>query len=188
MQIHQNDISDLLRVMPDLKPFDPQISYDLLICALGFEDRTHRILDLIKGEGDLKRTTLVLIKYPTNEKDNNLNASHFETIQERLRGFQEIKYSYSYYSMALSNILREQLKNEGLRVCFDISTCSSYLFYPTMKELLEYEIDLTITYTNRKYIILFTRIGSEWQNKPRQNKNVSSTRNHLKKQNSKVQV
>ena len=133
--------------MPDAEKLKLEDPIDLFIATLGFEDRSHTIIDIIADSKLTTNSHLLLIKYPTNEEDNNKNLEFFENAVKSMSGFREILFSRTEYRQNISESLEDLLDRDGLRVVFDISTCSSYVFYPTMVELLRRNIDLTIMYS-----------------------------------------
>jgi hypothetical protein len=144
MRIYKKEIPDILSDLPNLEPFDARGKYDLAICTLGFEDRTHQIVDNLILNYTSLDTRLLLVKYPTNEDDNLRNHHYFKTASEKMSSFDQIVYSRINYLQELPAKLGSI---SGAKVLFDISTCSSYVFYPTMRRLLEYDIDLSIAYS-----------------------------------------
>ena len=147
MQVYKHDISIILKELPEAEELKLEDPVDLFIATLGFEDRSHRIIDVISNSELAKNSHLLLIKYPTNIEDNNKKLIFFENAAKSMSGFREILFSRTDYKQQLSDSLKCLLDREGLRVAFDISTCSSYVFYPTMVELLRRDIDLTIMYS-----------------------------------------
>ena len=66
-----------------------------------------------------------------------------------MAGFDNILYSRGTYIHELRTKL-ESIMNKSksnFRVIFDISTCSSYVFYPTISELMKSNTDLTVVYS-----------------------------------------
>lgn len=161
MRIHQHDISDVLRYLPDLKPFDPALfekkRCQLFICTLGFEDRTSRIVGELSRRGLLKDAVLLLICYPTNEAENVVHLPDFQNAALSMQRLEMMGYSRSNFMERLSVIL------EGLRagssIVFDVSTCSSYVFYPVMKSLVGRDVDLSVVYSEAS---IYYPTQSEW--------------------------
>lgn len=147
MEIYRRDLPDILKILPDVDPFDETQEWDLIICTVGFEDRSHAIVDQIVSKGKHGKATLLVIRYPTNKKDNSANEIFFKSAAERMAGFQEITYYRKEYSELLRKTLESNLPIKGSKVLFDISSCSSYVFYPTIKSLLDRDICLTIGYS-----------------------------------------
>lgn len=146
MNIHQNDISDVLKFLPGLSNFDSNQSSDFIICTLGFEDRTHQILDSLLSSSFNHHKKLILVKYPTNRDDNLKNYDYFVEAGNKLENLIEIDYSKSNFYNDFKKVIENNVP-ENSRVIFDISTCSSYLFYPIFKALIDSNIHLTISYT-----------------------------------------
>lgn len=160
MDIYQYDISDILNKLPNIERFSDDHTIDLLVCTLGFEDRTHIIIDELLKKDKLNRTILLLIKYPTNINDNLLNAPFFEKAVKKMAGYYEITYSRNDFTKLLSDKLNLIIKASIHRVVFDISTCSSYVFFPTIKTLMNYDINLTIAYSEAE---TYYPTNGEWK-------------------------
>src|SRR4051812_43718509 len=99
MQIYQHELGDILKYLPDLKPFD-QSYFEakrcrLFICTLGFEDRTSRIVTELAQSGLLKEAILLLICYPTNEEENAVHLPDFEAAALMMQGIEKLDYSRS---------------------------------------------------------------------------------------------
>ncbi len=140
--------------------FNTDQQADLFITTLGFEDRTHQIIDGFLKNDFSADCFLLLINYPTNKDDNNMNLPFFEIANERMAGYDNVYYQRESYTQELNNKLHAYLKKEKSHVIFDISTCSSYMFYPTMIELMKFDIDLTIGYSEAE--VYFPNF-EEWQ-------------------------
>jgi len=148
MQVHQRDMGDIINYLPGLKPFDKNYfkaeSCGLFICTLGFEDRTSRVVKELSQSGLLRDAMLLLICYPTNEGENAVHLPDFESAATAMRKLEKINYSRADFSHNMAAVL-DELK-PGARVIFDVSTCSSYVFYPVMKSLVDRRIELSIVY------------------------------------------
>lgn len=160
MKIHQTDVSDILQRLPDLKPFDPHRRYDLLVCTLGFEDRSHAVIDALCKSGAIRATQIVLLQYPTNQKDNNSNSKFFQRAAKLAKSYREVVYSRTGIAESLRNVLSNELENPCESICFDVSTCSSYVFYPTIRELMRLEAELTIAYSEAS---IYHPTAEEWR-------------------------
>ncbi len=140
--ISQQKLEDILGHLPKRIHLDNSKEIDILICTLGFEDRTSTILDALQ----LKGKDVLLVKYPTNIPDNEINLSKFETLCEETNcRLKTLEYNNRSFLDAFLAYLNE-IKISNKRVGFDISTCSSYLFYPIMKVLISQDISLRILY------------------------------------------
>lgn len=150
MEIHKRDLPDILKDLPEIERFNSLQEWDAIVCALGFEDRSHAIVDEIAANGIRRGATLLLIRYPTNDNDNRESERFFLYAARQMAGLQEIRYSRHDHSTLMAHALQSGLLKQGSRVLFDISSCSSYVFYPTIKELLNCDISLTIGYSEAK--------------------------------------
>ena len=144
MNIHQHDVSSVLRVLPPIVEFDPSRSYDLVIATVGFEDRTASIVEALAGAGSLAESRLLLVDYPTNPAENAANQERFTSSAAEERTAR-IGYCRHSFVSALAGEL-ERL-SPGSQVLLDMSTCSSYILYPTLRALFDCEIALTVSYT-----------------------------------------
>jgi hypothetical protein len=144
MKIHQNDLGDILKTLPDEEDFVVERT-DFMICTLGFEERTYAVVEGMLSDNLSNLKNLILVTYPTNKGDNDVNRPKFEKLKSYNINVFEINYEKtSFYNLFLQ-FLRDKVPS-GAKVIFDISTCSSYLFYPIMKALLELDISLIIAY------------------------------------------
>ena len=159
MEIYKKELPDILKALPEINHFDETKEWDLIICTLGFEDITHTILDRLVAKGKTKHTSLLLIRYPTNEKDNTANEIFFVRAAEEMVGFHQITYSRKEYSDLLSRTLDAWYPLKRLKVLFDISSCSSYVFYPTINTLLDRNVLLTVGYTEAE---IYYPTREEW--------------------------
>jgi len=147
MDLYRNDLTDVLNSLPAALPL--QQSYDnsppdVVICTAGFEDRTAAVLEKLDAVGRVKGARLILIHYPTNEDANKAHQSRFDAVGSGMRSRRDIVYSRAAFADALDAELHDV--PDGAHVIFDISTCSSYVFYPVMKALVSRNFDLTLTY------------------------------------------
>lgn len=148
MEVGRYDISDVLGGLPDSHTLGEALpECDIFVSTLGFEDRAPTLATKFSRAGSLNKANIVLVEYPTNTSDNQANLIHFEKAAEKAEGFQRIRYSRGDYLSHLSETLGAINHGPGARVLFDISTCSSYVFYPTMKALMDLDAHLTLVYS-----------------------------------------
>ncbi len=145
MEVHKNDLSDIIKSLPNIGDFK-LTAFDFIICTLGFEDRTYNLMNILSGKKLLENTKIILIRYPTNEKENEVNYPLIKSISEKSRGLIEITYSAENIYKEIENYLKVETF-ENSNVAFDVSTCSSYVFYPIMHFLIHSNINLKIIYT-----------------------------------------
>jgi hypothetical protein len=152
MKVHQNDIGDILKFLPDVRAFDERsfsISRTrLVISTLGFEDRTSWIVQRLASVGVLANASVLLICYPTNLTENLVHLADFEAAALAARGLRRIEYSRPDFSQRLVEALGDV--EPGAAVIFDISTCSSYVFFPVMRALVDRDIELSVVYSEAK--------------------------------------
>jgi hypothetical protein len=146
MEINRYEIADVLGALPNLQPLAINDRVDIFICTLGFEDRTHSVIDKYTSSGHSNVKTIVVIEYPTNKEDNAKNISYFEKAAAKLSSLLvRIEYSRKSFLQDLTDKIGSLCDN-NCSVLFDISTCSSYVFYPVMKMLYRSSISLQIVY------------------------------------------
>lgn len=147
MKVGRYDISDVLGGLPEKKPLDFNIEIDVLIATLGFEDRTHGVIDLLSDNGRLSNTKMLLIKYPTNIKDNDKNIKYFESVGQKMLSYETVNYKKKVFLKEFDEKLSSLIGQATYNIAFDISTCSSYVFHQVMKILYGYgNINLQILY------------------------------------------
>lgn len=167
MELYQSDISDTINVLNGVERIDqPAMECDLFLCTLGFEDRTHKLVTEFSESGALEGALVLLVQYPTNVDDNLANLPAFEAAASTSFGLKTIDYSRNEYSGILAESLNQLIGHRAnARVVFDISTCSSYVLYPTLKQLIDLDVELTIVYTEaEEYFPTFdewTRVASQ---------------------------
>jgi len=159
MKISRIEIADILNDLPLCSKFDREKQYDVIICTLGFEDRTFRIINEL-SDNKLKNSTLILINYPTNFDENNKNLGQFMKAAKRMRDFIQINYSRQNFQNDLNSVF-SKLIFDNSNIGFDISTCSSYVFYPVIHKLLTFDIDVTLLYSEAK---TYFPSYDEWNN------------------------
>lgn len=146
MKIRRHDIADVLAGLPELEVFEPVAlgGFDLVVCSMGFEDRSPSIGEALAAAGSLRQAVVALVHYPTNPAENECNRARFEAVGCAAAGVEVLKYSRTSILEEFRSLLG---RTRPRRVLLDISTCSSYLFYPLMRDLLERDADLSIAYT-----------------------------------------
>jgi hypothetical protein len=149
MEIGRYDISDVLSCLPEIGQLENADlrECDIFVSTLGFEERAPNLINRFAQAGSLKGASVVLIEYPTNELDNEANLKHFEKAAESAAFVHRIRYSRGDYFSRLKEIVSAIKTPSSVRVVFDITTCSSYVFYPTMKALMELDGNLSLVYS-----------------------------------------
>ena len=147
MLVTKGELSDVLQELPNAEPLSIQDSPDIFICTLGFEDRTHSIISQLRSSGYMSKTRLLVVEYPTNEQENQKNLNIFTEAASTMARHEFIKFERRSFVNKLRSQLEPFKDCNNLSVYFDISTCSSYVFYPTIHELMKMNIDLTIVYS-----------------------------------------
>lgn len=146
MHVTRYDISDILSGLPEIKPLAAPTTCDLFVTTLGFEDRSPYLVNQFSTAGCLNNSTLILIEYPTNPADNEKNRESFLLAAQSAKKFQVLKYSKSTFVAQLHGVLARCNERSLRSVVFDMSTCSSYVFYPTITALMDLGVELTLLY------------------------------------------
>lgn len=148
MHVVHHDISDVLSGLPeiDLLP-ESQPQCDVFIATIGFEDRSPYLITRFANAGWLRNSNVILIEYPTNLADNDKNRDAFLLAAKAAKNLHVLKYSKNDFMGRLQETLSYRVQGSIRNVLFDMSTCSSYVFYPTMSVLMEIDADLRLLYT-----------------------------------------
>jgi len=113
--------------------------------ALGFEDRALAVLDALLGAG-CSVGTVAVIKYATNQDDNNLNWSQ---MSDRLEKLCPRDPMILQAGQGLAHDLRGLLSLSGsrTRVIFDISVASNDVIIEALGALLDCDVRLMLVYS-----------------------------------------
>jgi hypothetical protein len=160
MNIHKQDISDILSELPEIKDFNAENNFDILICSLGFEDRTYHIIEEFDIKKNLNNKDLIVITYPTNDEENRINIEKFQNKSDDWKSISFISYNNISFYNDLKTIVKSKINSSKSRIFFDISTCSSYMIYPSLKALFNLDIELTLGYTEAEF---YFPTYEEWQ-------------------------
>lgn len=158
MHIHRTGLDDVLAGIPELVPVSECAEVDVLICTLGFEDRTTAVLESWYRAGALGHAKLMLIEYPTNEADNAKNRARFLDVADRAGGVTHVRYQRGTFTTSIAEALKEAVP-PGSHVLLDVSTMSSYVFFPTFFALLELSVDLSVAYAEAGH---YFPLEAEW--------------------------
>jgi hypothetical protein len=159
MLIHRCDLADILGSLPGLttsQPKNPRL--DVLIVTLGFEDRTAAVTRQLAAVGALGGARLLVITYPTNEEENAAHLEDFEQAARSTGGIEYFRYERDLFNETIASRLRQI--PAGSSVGFDLSTCSSYVFYRVMKVLVGIDIRLCLYYTEAE---IYYPTKEEWE-------------------------
>jgi len=131
----------------------------VIICAAGFEDRSPAIVQRLSAEGGLRNTKLLLIRYPTNRSDNALREPAFTEAAKSSAGIEWLEYRRATFAEDLKARL-DCLLSTGGRAVIDVSTMSSYIFYPVFFSLLDRDVELTVVYSEADQ---YYPLKEEWE-------------------------
>lgn len=147
MQVRQLDIADVLKRLPAASPLEESLDkpVDWVICPVGFEDRTFHALQTIAASKEPRSISLLFLTYPTNIQDNVRHDKEFRAAAASMRDVAALEYRRTEFAAQLEGALGRVADDSCVTV--DISTCSSYLFYPLMRQLLSRDLRIRIAYT-----------------------------------------
>jgi len=144
VRLHKIGIDDVLADLPEVIPVSTARP-ELVLSALGFEDRAPAVVADLSTLGTFENGQLCLIRYPTNAEDNE---KHYDEFCSAVGGEDKIipiNYERHDFQAQLGEIINANC-TENHSVVLDISTMSSYVFFPTFFCLMEQDIDLHIAY------------------------------------------
>jgi hypothetical protein len=152
------DVSAKLPEATPLEGWDASTN-GTLICAVGFEDRTSAVAQFLARKDRLSGLSVLLVKYPTNMEDNAVHEGDFVEAAKKSRGLRRLNYGRQTFADDLSQTL-DELAAPGSRAIIDMSTMSSYLFYPILFALLDRELELSIAYSEAEQ---YFPLKEEWE-------------------------
>jgi hypothetical protein len=145
-RIHKRELAEVVAMMPDVSMLDigGEEPADLLIVVLGFEDRSLAVPKKFATNGTKVDSTAV-IKYQTNEGDNERNWTALEQILQSICSSDPVLLRAG---QSLAHDLRGLigLYNDTVRVVLDVSVASNDVIVEALGALLDLSIDLTIVY------------------------------------------
>lgn len=151
MRIDRIDLSDVLRRLPDLQRLDVASvsSIDVLIIALGFEQRTAGAFLALLDADALRDTRVILIRYPTNDEDNSASYVSFDVARRegRIAGIEELAYEPGTFERKVGAMLGNLGLADGARIALDISTASSYVLHPLLRAIMDSAASLLVLYS-----------------------------------------
>jgi hypothetical protein len=149
------ELSDVVSRLPEVIPFElPADGLDrtqeMFICVLGFEPR-YKTIPYLLMESGYRYHTCIYFVYATNASDNEVNRPGLLDCLERMSdNVETIPVDSQEFSQRLRSFL-DNLVRLGIspcpRVTFDISVAANRLVMNCLAILLEYDIELTITYS-----------------------------------------
>ena len=152
--IRQIDLINIMDQLPHIEPLDtsslcPTGRADLFVCALGFEDRTLSIPEYIAGRSGVECGEAIHFEYATNANDNEVNKPK---LTKYLQGFAKsvgtMPCDVHDFSIALRKSMEIVCEDGRVpHVIFDISVCSSRVLLLVLKVLLEFNLNLSIVYS-----------------------------------------
>jgi len=129
--------ADIIRRMPEIAPWDGNLltnrSIDLLICCVGFEDRSTAIIDALD---DVNVRSVIRLRYPTNPNDNARAEAQFRS-QARWQEQVDLVYERGSFVGSMTRCLNAWKTQPSPRVAIDISGMASYLTYPVLNTVWE---------------------------------------------------
>lgn len=106
---------------------------DVFISTMGFEeDRSAALFKSMVESHRLKNAICIIIEYPTNTDDNEKAKPLFEKCRKNVKSLEYIPYAREKIGEEISAIIPAKTKH----IVVDISTMSSYVFYPLFYKLI----------------------------------------------------
>lgn len=153
--LHRVEVADILQSLPDIKPLRMSTDMaekqdDLFLVALGFEERCLNIPEQLASSGRYRSSRAIFFEYATNKNDNELNRPRLmksvHCFAEQIRP--PLFCDLEEFSSELRDVLSEICaKSDPPRVSFDISACSSKCLIEALTVMLEFNLVLTIMYS-----------------------------------------
>jgi hypothetical protein len=132
--LHEVRVDEVIAGLPEIEPLDKDLlsakgEQILLFAAAGFEDRARA---LISQHPAKTWSDIILVRYPTNEADNEPTLQMFRglVIQGERR---EIVYNRASLWGDLNEVIAKYNSGEGVRAIVDISGMASYVIYPVLE-------------------------------------------------------
>jgi hypothetical protein len=154
MKLHQIELWEVIGQFPNVESFDitkvPKAKFDFFLSALGFEERTVAIPRNLALNGNFNCTEAIYFQYETSTTENAYNEpklkEYFDKISKKVS---KIFCDERGFINSLSDKISKKIniKQEPVKIMFDISVCSSKLILSVIKVLLNLNIQLTIVYT-----------------------------------------
>ena len=150
-RLRQRDLSDIRHLIAEVLPYSPRQdggrTDDLFICALGFEERCLTLPNALASSGYQARRALYC-QYDTNADDNATRASDLLAALGRISAdVKPLLLDDTSSPNALSAILESFKLEQGVTITFDISVTSNRFIIRALRQLLAYDVDLRIVYS-----------------------------------------
>jgi len=152
--LHEIEFIEILANLPDIKEFTINsdlcnLSDDVFLCALGFEDRCPWIAESLSENGTYRSKKSFYFRYATNIADNKDNEPRLLVALDKFSSsVKPLDCDDEDFPLRLRNILNQICKNKDMpSITFDVSVCSSKLLILSLKIILEYNVMLKILYS-----------------------------------------
>src|SRR5690606_36669186 len=135
--MHQVDVDEMIAGLPELEPLEEtHLQWPgrrrILLAAAGFEDRARTPVKQFPAN---TWDDVVLVRYPTNELDNEPTLQTFRDIA--INGERsEILYARGTLWQELHRVLNRYGDGDGCVAIVDVSGMSSYVFYPVLQAVI----------------------------------------------------
>lgn len=133
-EVVQLAASDVLARMPEAVVWNETLleAADVLICCAGFEDRATAF---VKDLHHAKVARLIVVRYPTNEADNEVGAARLASTCAA--GRVELRYRRDSFYTDLKRELSATGTESAPRIVVDVSGMASYLIYSVFAAIFE---------------------------------------------------
>lgn len=144
-------VEDVVALIPDLTRFEAaaHARVDVLICAVGFEDRCVAVTGALADAG-CTVTHAVLLTYATNPDENRRLYGELDAHLDALEADRTaLDVDDPGFNRALAGVLDafDKPQDRQLRVAFDISVASNQAVMRVLHELLRADCELHVLFT-----------------------------------------
>ena len=152
-KIQAVQLSEVMGSLPRIEQFGElrsSVAISLLICALGFEERGLAFPRTL-ADGGLTASRSVYFEFSTNRPDNETNraelARHLNRISKRVESVDADDDLFAEVFRKLIRSVVEATPTCESWIFFDISVVSNRMLMKAMKVLLEFDVRLTLLYS-----------------------------------------
>jgi hypothetical protein len=170
-KIHVCQISEVVRSLPEIQPFNPtgnnlDEKADLFFCALGFEPRCLFMPSALAQHG-FSATRARYFRYATNQDDNETNRSqlvqHLSAISDDVQALESDETGFSTQLRELLASVTAHTEDKEPIVILDLSVVANRLLMRCFKILLEFNIHLKILYSEA---VVYHPTQEEYEREP----------------------
>lgn len=155
MHLHEVEIGEVLTKLPDIEEFDRdsghlQIKDDLLLCALGFEQRCLSMIEALKLSG-YRSVHSSYLRYSTNRTENSMNLSSLNnTLHSISESISPLDADEASFGNDLRAVIDSCIKSSDAiapNVSLDVSSMANRALLTCLSILLEYDVYIQLLYS-----------------------------------------